>query len=85
MISLNWVKDYIDIKNEDLKELTVETVMRFGLHVRPYGAVIISHVLNTLSMLSRGSPCPIKTIFVSVANSGSEYIWFKMSAGVNCA
>ena len=32
MISLNWVKDYIDIENEDLNELAVK-VTKAGVNV----------------------------------------------------
>ena len=32
MISLNWVKDYIDLSNEDLKELAVK-VTKAGINV----------------------------------------------------
>ena len=32
MISLNWVKDYIDIENEDLKELAVK-ITKAGVNV----------------------------------------------------
>ena len=32
MISLEWVKDYIDIENEDLKELAVK-ITKAGINV----------------------------------------------------
>ena len=32
MISLNWVKDYIDIENEDLNELAVK-ITKAGVNV----------------------------------------------------
>ena len=32
MISMNWVGDYVDIKNEDLKELAVK-VTNYGMNV----------------------------------------------------
>ena len=32
MISLNWIKDYIDIENEDLKELAVK-ITKAGVNV----------------------------------------------------
>lgn len=40
MISLNWVKDYVDIENEDLKELAVK-VTKAGVNVEK---VINSHI-----------------------------------------
>lgn len=42
MISLNWVKDYVDIENEDLKELAVK-VTKAGVNVEK---VINSHIDN---------------------------------------
>lgn len=42
MISLNWVKDYIDIEKEDLKELAVK-ITKAGVNVE---AVIDSHISN---------------------------------------
>ena len=42
MISLNWVKDYIDIENEDLKELAVK-VTSAGINVE---AVNTQHIDN---------------------------------------
>jgi len=42
MISLNWVKDYIDIEGEDLKELA-EKVTKAGINVE---AVISNHINN---------------------------------------
>ncbi len=42
MISLNWVKDYVDIENEDLKELAVK-VTKAGVNVEK---VINSHINN---------------------------------------
>ncbi|MBQ8193012.1 MAG: phenylalanine--tRNA ligase subunit beta [Bacilli bacterium] len=42
MISLNWVKDYIDIENEDLKELAVK-VTKAGINVEK---VISKHIDN---------------------------------------
>ncbi len=40
MISLNWVKDYVDIENEDLKELAVK-ITRAGINVEK---VITNHI-----------------------------------------
>ena len=42
MISLNWVKDYIDIENEDLRELAVK-VTKAGINVEK---VITNHIDN---------------------------------------
>ena len=42
MISLNWVKDYIDLKGEDLKELATK-VTKAGINVE---AVISNHIDN---------------------------------------
>ena len=42
MISLNWVKDYIDIKDEDLKELAVK-ITKAGVNVEK---VITNHIDN---------------------------------------
>ena len=42
MISLNWVKDYIDIENEDLKELAVK-VTKAGVNIEK---VITNHIDN---------------------------------------
>ena len=42
MISLNWVKDYIDLENEDLKELAVK-VTKAGINVEK---VITNHIDN---------------------------------------
>ena len=40
MISLNWVKDYIDLEGEDLKELATK-VTKAGINVE---AVISNHI-----------------------------------------
>ena len=40
MISLNWCKDYIDLKNEDLKELAVK-ITKAGVNVEK---VIDQHI-----------------------------------------
>src|SRR5574344_189997 len=61
---------------------TLLTVMRLGLHAHPSAEVSISVALNTLSRLSKGSPCPMNTTLVSLSLSGNEYIWFNMSAAV---
>ena len=58
------------------------TVMRFGLQANPQSAVMMLQTPNTASRLSIGSPCPIKTMFVSFSISGNAMIWFKMSATV---
>jgi len=42
MISLNWIKDYIDIENEDLKELAVK-ITKAGVNVEK---VITNHIDN---------------------------------------
>ena len=42
MISLNWIKDYIDIENEDLKELAVK-ITKGGVNVEK---VITNHIDN---------------------------------------
>ncbi|MBQ2872950.1 MAG: phenylalanine--tRNA ligase subunit beta [Bacilli bacterium] len=42
MISLNWIKDYIDIENEDLKELAVK-ITKAGVNVEK---VITNHIAN---------------------------------------
>lgn len=42
MISLNWVKDYVDIENEDLKELSVK-ITKAGVNVEK---VINNHIDN---------------------------------------
>ena len=42
MISLNWVKDYIDIKDQDLKELSVK-ITKAGINVEK---VITNHIDN---------------------------------------
>ena len=42
MISLEWVKDYIDIENEDLKELAVK-ITKAGINVEK---VITNHIAN---------------------------------------
>ena len=42
MISLDWVKDYIDIKDEDLKELAVK-ITKAGINVEK---VITNHIDN---------------------------------------
>lgn len=42
MISLNWVKDYVDLENEDLKELAVK-VTKAGINVEK---VITNHIDN---------------------------------------
>ena len=43
MISLNWVKDYIDIENEDLNELAVK-ITKAGVNVEK----VISKRINNL-------------------------------------
>ena len=42
MISLNWVKDYIDLTGEDLKELAVK-VTKAGVNVEK---VVTNHIDN---------------------------------------
>ena len=42
MISLNWVKDYIDLEGEDLKELATK-VTKAGINIE---AVITHHIDN---------------------------------------
>lgn len=42
MISLNWIKDYVDIENEDLKELAVK-ITKAGVNVEK---VITNHIDN---------------------------------------
>jgi phenylalanyl-tRNA synthetase beta chain len=42
MISLNWVKDYVDIENEDLKELAVK-VTKAGVNIEK---VVTNHINN---------------------------------------
>ena len=44
MISLNWVKDYIDIENEDLNELAVK-ITKAGVNVEK---VIANHIDNLI-------------------------------------
>ncbi len=44
MISLNWVKDYIDIEDQDLKKLA-EEVTKAGINVE---AVIDNHINNLI-------------------------------------
>ena len=40
MISLNWIKDYVDIENEDLSELAVK-ITKAGVNVEK---VITNHI-----------------------------------------
>ena len=47
MISLNWVKDYIDIENEDLNELAVK-ITKAGVNVEK---VISKRINNTATIL----------------------------------
>ena len=42
MISLNWIKDYVDISDQDLKELAVK-ITKAGVNVEK---VITSHIDN---------------------------------------
>lgn len=42
MISMNWVKDYVDLENEDLKELAVK-VTKAGINVE---SVVTNHIDN---------------------------------------
>ena len=42
MISLNWVKDYIDLEGEDLKELSTK-ITKAGINIE---AVITNHIDN---------------------------------------
>jgi len=72
--------EYIVFKN-----LNVETVIRFGLHAYPYGAVSISKTLKSSSTLSSGSPIPMKTIFVNESFSGKDWIWFNIWFAVRFA
>jgi len=44
MISLNWVKDYIDIENEDLKELAVK-ITKAGVNVEQVKSKHIDHLV----------------------------------------
>ena len=61
----------------------VESVMRVGDQPKPHSAVRMSSALSTLSVLSSGSPMPMKTSFVSVSRSGRETIWLRISAAVS--
>ena len=61
----------------------VETVMRVGDHPNPHSEVSISSARSTLSVLSSGSPMPMKTKFVRRSRSGSEMIWLSISAAVS--
>ena len=63
---------------------TVLTVMRLGLHAHPSLCMSSSVTFSTVSRLSKGSPCPMNTMFVSLSLSGREYIWFIMSVAVRC-
>ena len=58
----------------------LDTVMRFGLHASPQGAVSTSTALSTSFTLSIGSPIPMNTIFVSLSDSGIDSIWLSMPA-----
>ena len=42
MISLNWIKDYVDISDQDLKELAVK-ITKAGVNVEK---VITNHIDN---------------------------------------
>ena len=44
MISLNWVKDYIDIENEDLKELAVK-ITKAGINIEKVCQERIDHLV----------------------------------------
>ena len=60
----------------------VERVTRLGLQPNPQSEVSTSIALITLPKLSRGSPIPIKTAFVSSAASSMAMNWERMSATV---
>lgn len=55
-----------------------DTVMRFGLHARPHGAVSISMAFSTASRLSIGSPMPMNTRLVSRSLPGTDSTWLIM-------
>ena len=57
---------------------TVETVMRLGLMARPQGAVSTVRAARTESMLSMGSPIPMSTMLVRLADSSTLIVWFTM-------
>ena len=59
MISLNWVKDYIDLENEDLKELAVK-VTKAGINVEK---VITNKIDNlVIGQIKSITPHPIVII-----------------------
>src|SRR5512133_2248480 len=58
---------------------TVLTVIRVGLQPYPHSEVSISRLLSNSVVLSRGSPIPMKTIFVSLLNSGRLLNWLSIS------
>jgi len=57
--------------------------MRVGDQPKPHSEVMISSARSTLSVLSSGSPMPMKTTFVRLSRSGSETIWLRISAVVS--
>jgi len=59
---------------------TVDTVRRDGLQPMPQSEVRTSQQRRMASVLSKGSPMPMKTMLVSWEDSGTESIWFIISA-----
>ena len=72
MISLNWVKDYIDLEGEDLKELATK-ITKAGINVE---AVISSHIDNLVigEVLSCENHPDSDHLHVCIVNIGNKEI-----------
>ena len=72
MISLNWVKDYIDLDGEDLKELA-DKVTKAGINVE---AVISNHINNLVigEVISCEMHPDSDHLHVCIVNTGSEEV-----------
>ena len=78
MAKLHWLSS--KKRTNPFANPTLLTVIRLGLQAYPHSAVRAVVARSTLSKLSKGSPCPIKTMFVNFSRSGRLYIWFSISA-----
>ena len=72
MISMNWVKDYIDLENEDLKELATK-ITKAGINIE---AVITNHIDNlVIGQVVECSPHPDSDhLHVCIVDIGKEKI-----------
>ena len=75
MISLNWVKDYIDLENEDLKELAIK-VTKAGINVEKVVTNHIDHLVigEVLECIDHPDSDHLHVCQVNIGNSVSQIV-----------